>query len=184
MLLSSSRTFSQAQEITETELYRPLPSNPAPLLLIKYLVAQLWAFFHKGVTAGLHWRSLSSSPCVKSPLCKYSWCSSSVQGAIFWSEDAKTPGCMEITMFVWRTIPKGVLGARTWNPYKQRYSLSNASAEAWPYHFVELSRKSIIIKLQLLITWSWFFYFGLIFGGKSLKSKPRQDPAYQVADQM
>lgn len=107
MLLSISRTFSQAQEITKTELYRPPPSNPAPLLLTKYLVAQLWAFLHKGVTAGLHWRSLSSSPCVKSPLCKYSWCSSSVPGAIFWSEDAKSPGCMEIMMFVWRAIPKG-----------------------------------------------------------------------------
>lgn len=51
MLLSSSRTFSQAQEITETELYRPPPSNPA--LLIKYHVSQLWAFFHKGVAAAL-----------------------------------------------------------------------------------------------------------------------------------
>lgn len=55
-----------------------------------------------------------------------------------------------------------VLRARTSNPYKQRCSLSSASGEAWLCHLVELSRKSVVVKLQLAMAWSRFFYFGLI----------------------
>lgn len=68
MLLSSSRTFSQAQEITETELFRPPPSNAALLLLTKCHVCQLSAFLHKGVAAALK-EPFFFSMC---EICKYS----------------------------------------------------------------------------------------------------------------
>lgn len=61
------------------------------------------------------------SVCVKSSLCKYSLCSSSVQGAIFWSEDAKITGCIYIQCLSEAPSLK-VLGAGTSNPYKQIFT--------------------------------------------------------------
>lgn len=59
---------------------------------------------------------------VKPNLCKYSLCGSSVQEAIFGSEDAEITGCVDIKCLSEAPSLK-VLGARTSNPYKQKYAL-------------------------------------------------------------